>query len=82
MRGSKKRYGAVGLLVTGLLTLGMGFGLDSTAGATGNEDCPAGTVQVAKFEWKGGGFALEGGNTGGVIIGAGSNATNGSGGPL
>ena len=32
-------------------------------------------MQVAKFNWNGG-FVLEGGNTGGVVIGAGSNATN------
>ena len=45
MRGSKKRYAAVGLLVTGLLTLGMGFALRRHRPApTGNEDCPAGTV--------------------------------------
>lgn len=45
-------------------------------GNGGNQDCPVGTTQYAKFEWNGSGWVLDGSNTGGVTISG--NATAGS----
>jgi hypothetical protein len=68
MRRIKKRHAAIGMLMTGVLTISSGFALESTASADNpNEDCPAGTVEVARFEWKGEAYVAEN-NTGGVVI--------------
>lgn len=60
-----KRSTLVLLIITAVLAL-----VSSQAFATqggGNEDCPAGTIQIAKFEWKHGQYKPEG-NTNGVSV--------------
>jgi LPXTG-motif cell wall-anchored protein len=67
--------GLVTMLLGALMVLAP-VGAGATAGG-GNEDCPAGTTQVAKFNYQGGGYVEEGG-PGPVTILPGATAASGN----
>jgi hypothetical protein len=54
----------------------VGVGPGGNAGG-GNEDCPAGTTQIAKYNFQNGSYVAESGGTA-VTIGAGSTSTSGT----
>jgi hypothetical protein len=54
------------LVIATQISLSQGRSNGNNGNGGGNENCPAGTTEVAKFNWSGGGWALESG--GGVTI--------------
>jgi hypothetical protein len=76
----KKLHIILGLGLCMMLLAGamMTQAADNNQGQGGNEDCPDGTTQVAKFNFTNGNYVLEGVNTGGVVISDDADADGGS----
>jgi acetyl/propionyl-CoA carboxylase alpha subunit len=77
MSVSKRRTAGAISLIGGLLLVILGSAwAPASAGQNtnpgGNQDCPSGTTQVAKFNYTNGSYVLEGSNTGGVVITSGT----------
>ena len=65
------------MLIGALMVLAPGAGANGQGGNP-NEDCPAGTVLLAKFNWQGGSYVFEKGEAGVVTIGEGADTTGGT----